>query len=125
MILTGPAAELDAQIPSGESVRFLSYAAERVELAVEATQPGYVVLTDAWYPGWEARIAPLDAERAGEAVEVLRADLLFRAVKVEPGRWRLTFIYRPRSLYLGAGVTLLGLCGLGLVLCKASLPPSR
>ena len=119
VVLAGPARAVEAgqDLPPAESVRVLSYAAEQVELAVEAARPGYVVLTDAWYPGWEARIAPLDAEGgAAVEVEVLRADLLFRAVKVEPGSWRLTFTYRPRTLYLGAGVTLLGLCGLGLAL---------
>ncbi len=117
VVLAGPARAVEAgqAPPPAESVRVLSYAAERVELAVEAARPGYVVLTDAWYPGWEARIAPLDAEGgAAVEVEVLRADLLFRAVQVEPGSWRLTFTYRPRTLYLGAGVTLVGLCGLGL-----------
>ena len=91
-----------------------------MELAVEVEQPGYVVLTDAWYPGWQAELAPLETadEGASEELPVLRADLLFRAVPVEPGSWRLTFTYRPRSLYLGAGVTLLGLCGVGFIFVK-------
>jgi uncharacterized membrane protein YfhO len=99
-----------------ESVRVTHYAPERVEIEVEAQAPGYLVLTDAWYPGWQASVD-------GEPTQVHRVDLLFRAVGVDAGHHRVVFTFRPVSLWVGAGVSLVGLFILvaiaGLALSKA------
>lgn len=89
-----------------DQVQVLEYTPERVEVAVDLAAPGYLVLTDAWYPGWRAWID-------GEEVEVLAADLLFRAVALDAGRHRVVFTFRPSSLGVGAGVSLLA--GIGLL----------
>jgi hypothetical protein len=98
------------------SATIISYQPERIEIEVEASSPGYLILTDAWYPGWEATVG-------GEPVPVHRADILFRAVAVDAGRHRIVFTFRPTSPRIGAGVSLAGLVGLifaaGLVLSKA------
>ena len=85
-----------------------NYVPEQVEIEVDVETPGYLVITDAWYPGWEATID-------GEPVPVHRADLLFRAVAVDVGRHRVVYTFRPMSLFVGAGISLLGLaCSLTL-----------
>jgi hypothetical protein len=71
---------------------------ERVVVDVRAGREAYLLLTDAWYPGWEARLD-------GRPVPVLRADHLFRAVRVPAGRSELCFEYRPASLRQGAAVS--------------------
>lgn len=63
----------------------------RLVVEVETNVPGLLVVTDPYYPGWEAR-------RDGVAVPILRADLLFRAVEVPAGRSTVTFEYRPFSV---------------------------
>ncbi len=92
----------------GDSVRVTHYAPERVEIEVDAGAAGYLVLTDAWYPGWEATVD-------GEPATVHRADLLFRAVAVDAGSHRIVFSFRPASVRIGAGVSLAGLLILALV----------
>jgi uncharacterized membrane protein YfhO len=92
--------------------RVTHYAPERVEIEVSAEAPGYLVLTDAWYPGWEAAID-------GEPVPVYRADLLFRAVIVHTGNHHVVFSFRPVSLYIGAGISLAGLVGLIAIAVRA------
>ena len=84
------------------------YAAERVEIEVETDAPGYLVLTDAWYPGWEVSI---DSEPG----VIQRADLLFRAVAVDAGSHRVVFSFHPLSLRIGAIASLVGLVGLAAV----------
>jgi hypothetical protein len=108
VVLTQPVAGQPAQPPGPESVRITHYAPERVEIAVEAGAPGYLVLTDAWYPGWEATVD-------GEPARVHRADLLFRAVAVEAGVHRVVLTFRPASVRLGARASLAGLVGLVVV----------
>ncbi len=92
-----------ARQPGGpESVRVTVYEPERVEVEVTLTAPGYLVLTDAMYPGWRAWVDGIEAE-------VFHADLLFRAVRLEAGEHRVVFRFRPRSLYAGAGISLAAL----------------
>ena len=92
------------------SVTVVAYAAERVVVDVTASAPALVILTDVWYPGWQADVQPRahDAAAAVQA-EVLRADILFRGVPVEPGAWRITFTYRSPWLALGSGLSVLGI----------------
>jgi hypothetical protein len=97
---------------AAELARVVHYAPERVEIEVTAEAPGYLVLTDAWYPGWKATVD-------GAPVRVWRADLLFRAVAVRPGDHRVVLTFRPASLRVGAGISLVGLVGLGITVVVA------
>ncbi len=77
----------------------------RVTLAVEAPSEGYVILTDTFYPGWQAFIE-------AQPVEIHQANLMFRAVQIKPGAQTITFQYRPQSFFTGlwiSGITFLGL----------------
>jgi hypothetical protein len=92
-------------------VRLTRYTPEQVEVDVTAGAPGLLILSDAWYPGWEASVD-------GELVPIHRADILFRAVAVDAGSYKVVFSFRPASLKIGGGVSLAGLLGLviGIVL---------
>jgi len=92
--------------------RITEYTARRVVIEVPGGEPGILVLTDTWYPGWVARLD-------GVRVPILRANYLFRAIEVPAGPRRVTFSYEPLSFRLGAAVSLLTLglcCALGLLL---------
>jgi hypothetical protein len=57
-----------------------------VEVAVDSPNGGIVLLNDVWHPWWRASID-------GVETEIYRANVLFRAVQVPPGKFtvRLTF----------------------------------
>jgi len=101
-IIVEGGADLDARPIGPESARVTAYEPERVEIEAELTAPGYLVLTDAHYPGWRAWVD-------GEEVPIATADLLFRAVYLEAGRHRVEFRFRPRSLWPGTMMSLAGL----------------
>jgi hypothetical protein len=94
-------AEAEPIALAGEAPRaaIVSYAPERVEIEASLESPGYLVLTDAHYPGWQAAVD-------GVPVPIARADLYFRAVRLEPGDHRVTFSYAPSSARVGLGVGL-------------------
>jgi hypothetical protein len=71
---------------------------ERVVAEVTTNSAGLLVVTDLFYPGWIA-------EEGGRRLDMLRADGLFRAVALPAGTHRVTFRYRPRSVYAGAAVS--------------------
>jgi hypothetical protein len=81
------------------TTQVVAYAPEQVVVDVTTDAPGYLVLTDTFYPGWAAAVD-------GRPVPILRADVLFRAVRLEPGTHRVEFRYRPASLRWGAGVSI-------------------
>ena len=107
-----------AQAQAGESVTTVSYADERQTYQVDVASPGLLVVADAWYPGWHATVD-------GQPAEILRANLLYRAVALEPGRHEVTFEYAPKSWRTGlivSGVTALLLLGLLLAASFIRLP---
>jgi hypothetical protein len=82
------------------------YSPARVVIEAELDQPGYVVLTDTWYPGWRAKVN-------GEWSRVLPANLAFRAVALPAGKHQIEMVYQPPGLLFGGLIsltTLLGLC---------------
>jgi hypothetical protein len=94
-------AELKETAPgTGESsARIVSYDPEQVKIEANLESPGYLVLTDAHYPGWEVEVN-------GEPVPIERADLYFRAVHLPPGEHQIEFAYTPSSVRTGLSVGL-------------------
>ena len=90
-VLSGDVAANEAAVQDESTARVVRYEAERVDIEVEAADAGYLLLTDAFYPGWTATVNET-------AAEVVRADVLFRAVRVPAGRSVVTFAYRPAWL---------------------------
>jgi hypothetical protein len=93
-------------------VRIASYEPSRVVLDVESDNGGLVVLTDLHYPGWRAMLD-------GREVPILRANYLFRAVRVAPGAHRIVHRYVPGSFRAGGSISLATL-GAVLWLCLRS-----
>jgi hypothetical protein len=82
------------------------YSLNRVELVAEMAAPGFVVLGDTYYPGWQARVD-------GRKTPVFRADSILRAVYVPQGRHEIEFVFRPLDFIIGAivsGLTLSACC---------------
>ena len=84
--------EPPAQPPTVEITRYLPNA---MTIAVETAQPGLLVVSDPYTPGW---VAQVDGERAA----ILVANHAFRAVLVPAGEHTVTFVYRPVSFTVGA-----------------------
>jgi len=89
------------------TVEVVSYAPERVELRTASAEPALLVLTDAYYPGWQATVD-------GAPAAIYPANVLFRGVPVPAGDHRVVFTFQPTGWMLG-----LWLCVLGGVLVVA------
>ena len=109
LLAEGPAR--DAASGFVGSSRVARLAPDRVVLEVEASAPGFVVLADAFDPGWRARVD-------GQPAPIRRANVAFRAVDVPAGRHVVEMIYRPRGATRGlmlSGMGLLAMLGVALV----------
>jgi len=86
----------------GSSAKVLSDDRMSLSLEVEACGRGLLVVTDSWYPGWEAKVD-------GKEAPLHLANYLVRAVPVPAGKHHVELHYRPLSFRLGLGFTLAGL----------------
>lgn len=71
----------------------------RQVIRTHGDESGVVVVTDTFYPGWEATLD-------GEPVPILRANTVFRAVAVPAGEHVVEMRYRPRMFRLGVALSL-------------------
>ncbi len=96
-----------APLNSPASVAIQRYTDTEIELAVQTATPGYLLLKDAWYPGWEATLTPT---AGGQSIStpICRADLWLRAAVIPAGDWKVTFRYHSSWLLPGAVISLIG-----------------
>jgi hypothetical protein len=96
-------APLDGPSATAGTALINEYAAERIVVATESTQPALLVLSDAFYPGWQATVD-------GAPAAILPTNVLYRGVYVPAGAHTVTFTYEPtgwRSGLAAAGGGLL------------------
>jgi hypothetical protein len=89
----------------GSTAKLVKDALQEVAVEVSSCGPGYLVLSDSYFPGWEAALD-------GKEAPILRADFALRAVRIDKGAHRIHFRYRPLSFRVGAALTIAGLAAL-------------
>ncbi|MCL4804086.1 MAG: YfhO family protein [Anaerolineae bacterium] len=77
------------------------YSPESVSLRVTSDVPGLLVLTDAYYPGWEATVD-------GRPATIVKSDVMFRGVFIDSGEHEVVFRYRPQTVRVGAWLSAMG-----------------
>ena len=104
----------------GENVQILvrSPCTGEARMAVTAHAPALLVFTEAYYPGWRARID-------GRPAPVVRTDHALLGVVVPAGTHRVQLTFHPRSLRVGAVVSGVTLGVLLLLLLLLSLKQFR
>ena len=88
----GPVAALERRAQGSAGI--VADGANAVAVEVVCDGPGWLLLLDNWFPGWEATVG-------GKPAVVRRADYSFRAVEVPGGHSLVSFRYRPASFRLG------------------------
>lgn len=108
MLDGAPAPQAEVAAAQDAALELTTDLPERIAVYTRSAGAGYLVVGDAWFPGWEA-------ELDGDPVPLLRANLAFRAVAVPAGEHKVVMAYRPRPLrtgfaLAGAALAALGLC---------------
>ena len=95
-------------------VEVTDYEANKITLTTQRSTPGFLVLSEIWYPaGWQATID-------GEQTEIFKTNFVLRGVQVPAGQHGITFTFEPVTVYWGnlfswVGHALLLLIGIGAV----------
>jgi len=85
---------LDADTIGTSEVHIVSYTNNEIELEASAAKPGYLVMSEVYYPGWKVTVN-------GEPAELKRANYAFRAVFLPSGVHRVRFYFQPMSWRVG------------------------
>ncbi len=107
LALVDPARAGQEDALGGGSCTVRSYRPTEILLEVDSAGPGWLLLSDTWYPGWRAEVD--GAPRA-----VVPGNLLFRALEVPAGKSTVRIFFAPDSLRYGAWLS-----GLSLALLMA------
>jgi len=89
--------------PQGSGIgeaRVISYRPDEIRIKFFSEIPALLFMSEIYYPGWKAYMD-------GEPVEVFRGNYLFRVIPVRQGEHLLTLTFKPLSIYVGIGLTVL------------------
>jgi uncharacterized membrane protein YfhO len=85
---------------AADTVRWLHYEPNLVEVEVTTETAGLLVLGEVYYPGWNAQVD-------GTPARIYRTDGLVRGVSISRGTHRVLLRYQPASVRWGAILTIL------------------
>ena len=92
-------------------IQLISYQPNRLEYAFSAKTPQLAVFSEVfYYTGWHAYIG--DKE-----VPFFRADYLLRAMNLEAGSYKITFVFEPSSYKIGKIISIISSILLTLAFC--------
>tara|TARA_Y100000310_G_C20698521_1_gene827478 strand:- start:2416 stop:4830 length:2415 start_codon:yes stop_codon:yes gene_type:complete len=84
---------------SFKEAQITDYSPNRIAVEVFLDTPGFLVLSEYWYPGWKAY-------DNGIEVKIYKANYIFRAVYLDEGRHKVDFVFEPKSLKIGFLITI-------------------
>ncbi len=107
MISESPLPDQENQMISGSenivgTVEITGYEPGEVVLNVNTAEAAFLVLADAYYPGWQAS---LDSQ----LIPIYQTNLVLRGVFVPAGEHEIIFQFKPMTLKIGLGLSLFGI----------------
>jgi hypothetical protein len=105
VLLTGEDQELPQPNSPTDPAGFVAHAEvlryEPLHVVIEtgSNHTGFLVLSDLYYPGWEATVD-------GEPIPIYEANACVRAVPLDQGAHTVEFRYKPKPLLYGAAISL-------------------
>jgi hypothetical protein len=83
-------------------IKVKAESANMISVFLNSPADGYLVVSDVWYPGWQAYVD-------GEQSAILRANYLFKALRVPAGEHEVEILYQPNIFIVGAAVSMAAL----------------
>src|SRR5439155_17331383 len=97
----GPPPPAEPLQSAGFAVATLERASpQRIVIRATLDAPGYLVVSESYHRGWQARVD-------GASAPLYLADFLFLAVPLDAGQHQVELTFAPLSLWLGAATSLL------------------
>ena len=100
VIDSGQALSNDQALEPTSEIDIIDQTDSKLRIIANFSDPGYLYLSQTFFPGWQAYI---DNNKA----EVIRANYAFTAIKVPAGQHMVEFKFRPHSFLVGSWLTFL------------------
>ncbi len=112
-----PAGAARGQEHFAGSIEFVAYRPNDISLRVKTNEARLLVLSDNFYPGWRAYIN-------GKEKPIVKVNYTLRGLLIDRGEHEVMFVFKPRSFFIGAIISLITLAGvcIGLVTLKKDGP---
>ncbi len=85
-----------------QTISYQSITAQSLDLEVNTDQPSWMVISQSYYPGWQAKID-------GVKTDIIAANYVLQAIKIPAGTHHVSLTYQPLSFTLGWIVSLLSI----------------
>ena len=92
-----------------QPVKITNYSPNKIELFVNLTKPGFLLLSEIWFPGWKAY-------DNGKELEIFKTNYIFKSVYLSIGKHSVRFVYRPGSYETGKKITFFAILLTGIIL---------
>ncbi len=83
-----------------KEAEIIYYSPNEIHLKTNLQNPGFLVLSENWYPGWKAY-------DNGVEKEIYKTDYILRSIYLEKGEHEIKFVYKPFSFRLGFWITII------------------
>ncbi|MEJ2210928.1 MAG: hypothetical protein P8129_18075 [Anaerolineae bacterium] len=114
---SGPGSIADALLVDGfrpGPAEVVTYTPNRIVVKADLDRPGLLVLSEVWYPGWQARAN-------GGEVPIERVAGALRGIPLDAGAWTVELRYNPWTAWVGlalSGLTSVAMLGAALVAAR-------
>jgi len=92
-----------------KAVKITHYTPNRINLQINLSDPGFLVLSEIWYPGWRAY-------DNGQEMEIYKTNYVLRSIYLKRGGHNVSFIYDPASYKFGRTISLASFIFMSLIL---------
>lgn len=80
----------------------------RIEVKTNSQSPAFLVLSDVYYPGWQATID-------SKVTHIFQTNYLLRGILLPRGNHVIRFEFKPASFHIGAGISIASLFLIGYI----------
>jgi hypothetical protein len=100
------------ETPGAGEARVVAYSNNEIRVEASTSLPGYLVMSEVYYPGWVVEVD-------GQPAELVRANYAFRAVFLPEGPHQVRFSFQPVTWKLGLACSLITWAALAILAGRA------
>jgi uncharacterized membrane protein YfhO len=87
----------------------ISYRPDQIVISAASSKPGYLFLSEIFYPGWKAFVDD-------QPTRILLGNYMFRVIELPEGKHVIRLIFDPLSIKVGIGITIFTLLTLLIII---------